>query len=238
MKRLLALAAICLSTAGCASVGPLAPLSGGTARQAWQELERAANVDGTLGTYASVRVTTPSGRRSFRATIQADGGVVRMSAFTPVGTEVFAFEVRGDEMVFADHGARKTWRGPFADVARQLGIPDQLSAADFARLLFGLPAAGGDADLSEVGRGVVRRNGLEYEVSGVGLASVFGTGAGWRVRYEPVAFPPQKVTFDDDDGGRSITVRHLDLSHTPRGIEPLVVDGSYTCCFRPLIGGE
>jgi len=235
VRRVLVLGAGLVLAAGCASTGPLRPLAGGTTRHAWQQLEDAADSEGTFSTYASVRVATPEGRRSFRATLQLDkGDRVRMSAFSPVGTEVFGFEVSDGEMTFANHSRKTSWRGPFANLAEQLGIPASLDAVGFARLAFGLPAGTGDADLADVGNGVVRQGELTYRVSGIGIDSVVREGTGWRVTYEPGTYPPTKVTFEDE-GGRSIVVRHLDLSYTRDGIEPIVVDSSYTCCVSPVI---
>ncbi len=235
-RLLLVVAAVALAAAGCASVGPLQPLSGGTARQAWQELEGSVSAVGTFRTYASVRISTPEGKRSFRATLEVDSdGRVRMSAFTPVGTEVFGFDVSEGVMVFANHSTKTSWTGPFSDVAAQLGIPASLDATAFARLAFGLPAGRDAADLSAIGSGIVRQDDLVYKVSGLGLESVEADGTAWRVRYEPVTFPAEKVTFEDSSE-RSITVRHLDLSHVPGRSEPLVVDRSYTCCVKPAIG--
>jgi hypothetical protein len=238
LKIRLVVAVVALLAVGCASVSPLRPLAGGTAGQAWDGLSRAASAGGTLSTFASVRVTTPDGRRTFRATIQAgDDGRVIMSAFTPVGTEVFAFEVRDGVMVFADHSSRKSWRGAFSEIGVQLGIPQGLDASLFARLVFGLPAGRGSADLSDVSRGVVRQDGLAYELTGLGLSAVRSESTPWSVVYDPEAFPPKKVTFDDGSG-RSIVVRHLDLSHSRGRLEPLAIDTSYACCFRPLITAE
>jgi len=238
VKTRLFLVAICLLGVGCASTGPLQPLSGGTARQAWTQLSRAANDVKTLSSYASVRVATPDGRRTFRAAIDVTGrGNVRMRAFTPVGTEVFAFDVTGDVMLFADHSSRKEWRGPFVEIAAQLGIPDELSAAEFARLLFGLPAGRGSEDLTMVGEGIVRQGALTYEVTGVGLARVTREGSSWSVVYDPANFPPEKVTFEEA-GGRSIVVRHLDVSHSMRDLEPFDAGARYECCYRPLISKE
>ena len=45
---------------------------------------------------------------------------------------MFSFEVNGDEMSFADHSSKASWRGEFREVARQLGIPDDLTASEFA----------------------------------------------------------------------------------------------------------
>lgn len=236
-REKLAIAVVLLATAGCSSVGPLRPLSGGTARQAWHDLERSAEQAGTLTSYASIRVSTPEGKQSFRASLETDAdGRVAMRAFTPVGTEVFAFSVSGGEMVFLDHSAKKAWRGPFAEVAQQLGIPNGVDAVDFARLSFGLPAGGAGADLSRVGDGVVRKGGLEYELTGVGLSRVSALGSDWSVRYEPATFPPVKVTLEDES--RSIVVRHLDLSVVKGALEPLVIDPTYACCYRPVIGKE
>jgi len=238
VKIRLLLAAACLLLAGCASVGPLQPLSGGTARQAWSDLSRAADGVRTLSSYASVRVTTPDGKRTFRAAIDVTGsGEVRMRAFTPVGTEVFAFDVNGDSMVFMDHSSKKQWRGPFAEIAVQLGIPEGLSAGEFARLLFGLPARNGRDDLAGVGDGIVRQGDLTYELTGVGLARVGKEGSSWKVVYDPAVFPPEKVTFQEE-GGRSIVVRHLDVSHSSRALDPFEVDASYACCYRPVISKE
>lgn len=234
MKRLL-IAALSFAVIGCATTEPFQPLSGGTARQAWQQLVRNAGEDATLSSYSSLRIQTPEGRKSFRAAIDADGsGAVRVRAFTPVGTEVFAFEVRNGVMSFVDHGSGKAWRGPFSEVASQLGIPESLDAAHFARLAFGLPPGEGEADLARLGDGIVRQGGLEYQVSGVGLASVRQPESGWSVRYEPASFPPERVTFEDGSG-RSIVVRHLDLSEARSRLEPMAVDPSYRCCYRPVI---
>jgi hypothetical protein len=234
----LALVVLALAAAGCATVSPLSPLSGGAARQAWQELESAAQAGGTLDSWASVRVTTPEGRRSFRATIRlGDDGTVRMGAFTPVGTEVFTFEVRDGAMVFADHSSRRSWRGPFSEVAGQLGIPEDLEASDFARLLFGFPAGESEAELDAAADGIVRRAGMTYQVTGLGLAGASRDGTGWRVTWDPATYPPRTVTFDDG-AGRSIVVRHLDISHSRRAIERLSVNSSYSCCFRPVIAAE
>jgi hypothetical protein len=232
------LVALALAATGCASVTPLQPLSGGTARQAWQELAMRAESGGTLASWSSVRVSTPEGRRSFRATIQlGEDGAVHMSAFTPVGTEVFAFEVRGGTMVFADHSSRRSWRGPFREVAMQLGIPEGLDAADFARLVFGLPPPGGEPDFGDAGNGIVRQGGMSYRVSGLGLTEATRDGTSWRVSWDPGSYPPRTVTFDDDTG-RGIVVRHLDVSHSRRSVEPLAVSSAYACCFRPTITSE
>lgn len=238
MNARLALVVLAVAAGGCATTSPLNPLSGGTARQAWQELSAAAASGGTLDSWASVRVSTPEGRRSFRAAIRlGEDGTVRMGAFTPVGTEVFTFEVRDGAMVFADHSSRRSWRGPFSEVAGQLGIPESLDGGDFARLLFGLPAGDGDADFNGAGEGLVRQGGMTYVVSGLGLAGVTREGTSWRVTYEPASYPPRAVTFDDG-AGRSIVVRHLDISHSRRAVERLSVSGSYPCCFRPVIAAE
>ncbi len=217
---------------------PLAPIRAVSAAEAWKALVAIRGEARTLGSYATIRISSSEGTRSFRATLTADSqGHLRVSAFSPIGTELFTLFADGPGVMFADHTNRTWWKGSFSVLAKTLGLPDDLDAPDFAMLAFGLPAK---ADRGEAVDGsTVRQGAVVYSVSATGLATARAESNAWSVRYEPAAFPAVQVIFTSlRAGSPSISIRHLDAGMTEKVVEPLTIDPSYRCCVEPRVASS
>jgi hypothetical protein len=217
----------------CASwrqeVRPLPPLAAASAAEAWDELLRIRRESPRLASYASIRVESAGSKQSFRATIATDErGRLRVDAFTPVGTAAFTLYADGDETTMIDHVNRSWWKGPFATAARSLGLPGSLDAHSLAMIAFGLPASAKPE--SERGEWIVQ-DGVSYRVEAKGIAEV--TGEGWTAKFDAPSFPAGAVTISTVDGGRAMSVRHLEPGAASRAVEVPKVDPSYRCCVEP-----
>lgn len=229
-------AALLLLVAGatrCASwrqeVKPLPPLAAAAPGEAWDELLRIRRASPRLASYVSIRVESGSSKQTFRATIATDErGRLRVDAFTPMGTAAFTLYADGDETTMIDHLNRSWWTGPFPTAARSLGLPESLDAHSLAMIAFGLPASA--APESDRGARIVQA-GVAYRVEAAGLAEA--TGEGWTATFDTPSFPASSVTISTTDGGRAMTVRHLEPGAASRAVDAPKIDSSYRCCVEP-----
>ncbi|MFA6955981.1 MAG: hypothetical protein WC538_08940 [Thermoanaerobaculia bacterium] len=217
----------------CASwrqeVTPLPPLGAAGPAEAWDELLRIRRESPRLASYASIRVESDGSKQSFRATIATDErGCLRVDAFTPMGTAAFTLYADGDETTMIDHVNRSWWKGTFPTAARSLGLPGSLDAHSLAMIAFGLPASAEPE--SERGERIVQA-GVVYRVDAKGLAEV--TGEGWTAKFNTPSFPASSVTISTADGGRAMTVRHLEPGAASRDVDAPKIDASYRCCVEP-----
>jgi hypothetical protein len=210
----LALATSCRTTRPAGNESALEPLTSGSPQEAMRELSRRLASIHAVRSLMRIRITTAGRTQSFRGQVLVEphSGRMRLSAYTPIGTEAMTLSSDGDRVTFLDHVNRTAWEGSAAELAQAIGFFDpHTSPAVWALVIIGFPAGG------------------EFEAADRGLAR--GTIGDVAIAFDPPVFPPHNVTVRSGAGTLEIT--HLELVSTDANVPLPSIPKDYRCCVAP-----
>lgn len=211
---LLLLTVTCRTARPAGNESPLAPVSGANSGAVIDELMRRMESIHAVRSLMRVRVVTPERTQSFRAQllVEPHGNRMRLTAYTPLGTEAMSLASDGDRVVFVDDVNRTAWEGTTVELARTVGFFDpQTQPAAWALDIAGFPARGA------------------FEASDQGLAR--GTVGDVSLAFDPPSFPPRSVIVQR--GSERLEITHMELVATDADVPAPSVPNGYRCCVPP-----